>query len=270
MNSPMRMSEDWISLALRCVDVRRRSRFRPLMTSRPTTPMYIGRDVVGSRCLSPSASRQKMFHQLATMAMSRAIARHGFRSFVTNPPQPYWFLCPRFSASHMFSSPPQLSAFLVSEDRLYGIVDVDYVLEGQQSVEDVLLVSREPRVQLATVSRLERAPYAVLADDPPKSEQCRKHRVVSRPVDVDVPRKSADDREHGRADDVADIGGVRTRVMKRRVLDESVEETARLQIGNEVRQPSPLRDLRFRTPADVELASKRRNVDSLRMRGTLK
>ena len=44
-----------------------------------------------------------------------------------------------------------------------------------------------------------------LANDPnpvptwfaaPKSEQCRKHRVVSQPVDVDVPRKSADDREH--------------------------------------------------------------------------
>ena len=32
--------------------------------------------------------------------------------------------------------------------------------------------------------------------------------VVSQPVDVDVPRKFADDREHGRADDVADIGGV--------------------------------------------------------------
>ena len=44
--------------------------------------------------------------------------------------------------------------------------------------------------------------------NPPKSEQCRKHRVVSQPVDVDVPRKSADDREHGRADDVADIGSV--------------------------------------------------------------
>ena len=28
-------------------------------------------------------------------------------------------------------------------------------------------------------------------------------------VDVDVPRKSADDREHGRADDVADIGAFR-------------------------------------------------------------
>ena len=42
----------------------------------------------------------------------------------------------------------------------------------------------------------------------PKSEQCRKHRVVSQPVDVDIPRKSADDREHGRADDVADIGSV--------------------------------------------------------------
>ena len=137
--------------------------------------------------------------------MSRAVARHGFRSFVTNPPRPYWFLCPRFSASHMFPSPPQLRAFPVSEDRLYGIVDVDYVLEGWQSVEDVLLVSREPCVQLATVSRLERAPYAVLADDPPRSGQCRKHRVVSQPVDVDVPRRSADDREHGRADDVADI-----------------------------------------------------------------
>ena len=37
----------------------------------------------------------------------------------------------------------------------------------------------------------------------PKSEQCRKHRVVSQPVDVDVPRKSADDREHSRADDQA-------------------------------------------------------------------
>ena len=44
--------------------------------------------------------------------------------------------------------------------------------------------------------------------NPPKSEQGRKHRVVSQPVDVDVPRKSADDREHGRADDVADIEGV--------------------------------------------------------------
>ena len=43
--------------------------------------------------------------------------------------------------------------------------------------------------------------------------------------------------------------------MKRRVLDESVEESTRLQIGHEVRQPSPLRDLRFRMPADVELAS---------------
>ena len=179
MNAPMRMSEDCISLALRCVDVRRRSRFRPLTTSRRTTPMYIGRDVVGSRRLSPSAGRQKMFHRLATMAMSRAIARHGFRSFVANPPRPYWFLCPRFSASHMFPSPPQLRAFPVSEDRLYGIVDVDYVLEGRQSVEDVLLVSREPCVQLATVSRLERAPYAVLADDPSKAEQRREHRVVS-------------------------------------------------------------------------------------------
>ena len=158
----------------------------------------------------------------------------------------------------------RLRAFPVSEDRLYGIVDVDYVLEGRQSVEDVLLVSREPCVQLATVSRLERAPYAVLADDPPKSEQCRKHRVVSQSVDVDVSRKSADDREHGRADDVADIGGVRTRVMKRRVLDKSVEEATRLQIGNEVREPSPLRDLRFRIPDDVELASKCRNVRAVR------
>ena len=76
---------------------------------------------------------------------------------------------------------------------------------------------------------------ARFSDDPPKSEQRRKRRVVSQPVDVDVPRKFADDLEHGRADDVADIGGIRTRVMKRRVLDESVEETTRFQIGNEVR-----------------------------------
>ena len=46
------------------------------------------------------------------------------------------------------------------------------------------------------------------SDDPHKSEQRRKRRVVSQSVDVDVPRKSADDREHGRANDVADIGGV--------------------------------------------------------------
>ena len=44
-----------------------------------------------------------MFHQLATMAMSRAIARHGFRSFVTNPPRPYWFLY----ASKLFSQSPR-------------------------------------------------------------------------------------------------------------------------------------------------------------------
>ena len=39
--------------------------------------------------------------QLATMAMSLAIARHGLRSFVTNPPQPYWFLY----SSKLFSRP---------------------------------------------------------------------------------------------------------------------------------------------------------------------
>ena len=95
------------------------------------------------------------------------------------PQIPEWRFPGRTSTPSEMRIVAQLRAFLVPEDRLYGIVDVDYVLEGQQSVEDVLLVPREPRVQLATVSRLERAPYAVLADDPSKAEQRREHRVVS-------------------------------------------------------------------------------------------
>ena len=66
----------------------------------------------------------------------------------------------------------EFRSFLVTEDRFYGVVDVDYVLIGQQPLEDVLLVSRdEPCVQFAPVSRFERAPYAgmstvcVTADD---------------------------------------------------------------------------------------------------------
>ena len=117
-------------------------------------------------------------------------------------------------ASRLLRIVTEFRAFLVPEDRLYGIVDVDDILVGQQFVEDILLVPCEPRVQLAAVRSLERAPHAVLADDPSETEQRREHRVVPQPVDVHVPREAADDREHGRADDVADIGSIRTRVVK--------------------------------------------------------
>ena len=164
----------------------------------------------------------------------------------------------------------QLRAFLVAEDRLDGIVDVDDILVRQQPVEDIFLVSREPRVQFAPVGRFERAPHAVLADDPSEAEQRRKHRVVSQSVDMHVPCEAADDREHGRADDVADIGSVRARVMKRGVFDEPVEQPTCLQIGYEVRESAPLRDLGFLIPADIELAPECRDVDSLCRRGSLK
>ena len=36
-------------------------------------PIYIGRDVVGSKCLSPSANRQKMFHRAGSHSPLRLI-----------------------------------------------------------------------------------------------------------------------------------------------------------------------------------------------------
>ncbi|KWW27070.1 MAG: hypothetical protein AUK64_2332 [bacterium P201] len=76
---------------------------RPLSTMRPTTPMSMGREVTASMCLPPSARRQNTFHQLATIAIRRAIARVGLIFCVTNPHQPHWFLY----SSKLFSQSPR-------------------------------------------------------------------------------------------------------------------------------------------------------------------
>ena len=82
-------------------------------------------------------------------------------------------------ASGLLRIVAELRAFLMPEDGLDGVVDVEHVLMCDQPFEDILRMPREPCVQFAPVRRLERAPYAVLADDPSKAEQRREHRVVS-------------------------------------------------------------------------------------------
>ena len=52
---------------------------------RPMIPMQAGPEVIASRCEVASASRQNTFHQLATMAISRAIVRQLFSFCVANP-----------------------------------------------------------------------------------------------------------------------------------------------------------------------------------------
>ena len=64
--------------------------------------MYAGREVIASRWAVGSARRQNTFHQLATIAMSRAITLHGFSLWVVNPAQPHWFL----NSSKLFSQSP--------------------------------------------------------------------------------------------------------------------------------------------------------------------
>ena len=167
-------------------------------------------------------------------------------------------------ASRLLRIVAEFRAFLMSEDRLDGVVDVERVRVVEQLVEDVLFVSREPRVQFALVRRLERSPHAVLADDAAEPEQLREYRVVSKPIDVGIPCEPADDCEDGCADDVADPGRVRARIAERGVYDEPVKEAACLQVGHEIGEPAPLRDLRFRTPGYVEFSSERRNIDGLR------
>ena len=52
-------------------------------------------------------------------------------------------------------------------------------------------------------------------------------RVVPQALDVAVPREADEYRQHGRADDVAHVRRVGTRVRERRVRDEAVEQPAR-------------------------------------------
>lgn len=57
----------------------------PAFDMRPMIPMQAGPEVIASRCEVASASRQNTFHQLATMAISRAIVRQLFSFCVANP-----------------------------------------------------------------------------------------------------------------------------------------------------------------------------------------
>ena len=166
-------------------------------------------------------------------------------------------------ASGLLRAVSGLRTFLMAEDGLHRVVDVEDVLVGEEPVEDVPLVPREPGVQLPPVCGLERAPDAVLADDAAEPEQRREHGVVPQPVDVDVSREAADDGQDGRADDVPDLGRVGAPVAERGVPDEPVEEPARLQVGHEVGEAAPLRDLRSGIPAHVELPAECGDVDGL-------
>jgi hypothetical protein len=179
-----------------------------------------------------------MFRQFATMAIRRAIARQGFRSFVTNPPRPLRIVS-------------RFRALLVTEDGFCRIVDIQNVLMVEKLVEDILLMPRKPCVQLLFVGVFELAAHAVLADDPPEPRQRRKHRVVAQPVDVDMPREAADYRKNCRAYNIANRRRIWACIVKRRILNEPVEKPARLQIGHKVGEPAPLRDLRFAVPAHV-------------------
>ena len=78
----------WIRPDSAWVEVRWMVRLRPLSTILPMIDMYAGRDVIASRWASGSASRQNMFHQLATTAMSRAMTLQGFRNIAkcASPP----------------------------------------------------------------------------------------------------------------------------------------------------------------------------------------
>ena len=102
----------------------------------------------------------------------------------------------RFPPSHLRNAARIVSSQARLKSNCSAIAEIRFMNSPMRMGEDLISLALDQRGRVPLTN-------------PPKSEQCRKHRVVSQPVDVDVPRKSADDREHGRADDVADIGAFR-------------------------------------------------------------
>ena len=70
-------------------------------------------------------------------------------------------------------------------------------------------------------------------------------------------------RKNSCAYDIAHFRRVWACIVERRILDEPVEKSARLQVGHKVGEPAPLHDLRFEISAYVQLPAKCRDVKSL-------
>jgi hypothetical protein len=62
---------------------------------------------------------------------------------------------------------------------------------------------------------------------------------------VNIPGEATDYRKNCRVYDIANFRGVWACIVERYILNEPVEKPARLQIGDKVSEPAPLRDFRF-------------------------
>ena len=155
----------------------------------------------------------------------------------------------------------ELRALLVPVDRLDRVVDVDDVPVHEQCLVHLALVPRKPGVELLLVRPPERPPDRRVRDDLAQSEQFPRGLVVADRLNVDVPCLPEQDREDGRADDVAFRAGVVAPVADREVLAKPVEETCLLEERREVDEPSNGRDALSGRPVDLEAASERGYVD---------
>lgn len=154
----------------------------------------------------------------------------------------------------------ELRALLVPVDRLDRVVDVDDVPVHEQGLVHLALVPRKPGVELLLVRPPERPPDRRVRDDLAQSEQLPRGLVVADRLDVDVPCLPEQDREDGRADDVAFRAGVVALVVDREVLAKPVEETCLLKERREVDEPSDRRDALSGRPVNLETASERGHV----------
>ena len=155
----------------------------------------------------------------------------------------------------------ELRALLVPVDRLDRVVDVDDVPVHEQGLVHLALVPRKPGVELLLVRPPERPPDRRVRDDLAQSEQFPRGLVVADRLNVDVPCLPEQDREDGRADDVAFRAGVVAPVADREVLAKPVEETRLLEERREVDEPSNGRDALSGRPVNLETASERGHVD---------
>ena len=159
---------------------------------------------------------------------------------------------------------------LMAEDRFYCIVDIKDILMLKKLIKDIFLMLCKLGIQFLFVCCFERTANTVLADNTSKTQQRRKNRIIAQPVDMDIPRESADDCKNSCAYDIADFLSVWTCIVEWSILDELVEEPARFQVGHKVGEPAPLGDLRFRVPAHVQFSAKCRNINGMCRRNRLR
>ncbi len=148
-------------------------------------------------------------------------------------------------------------ALLMPVERLDGHVGIENPGLAQQRRRNIIEMTLQPLDPLCFVKLAQIAPHRVFADHFAHAQQRRVDAVPAQRADVRIALVTGENREHGRAQDIAVARGIGAGEHQRAALHPGLEQPADLQKLGEERQLPERRHRRLRVPLNVYAAAKR-------------